>query len=433
MNLQELRQKLGALCDQQQVIADKAITEGRGMTEDEIKLFDSLQAEIDSLDRTIKAAEELEVRAQYLNQSVDHVRRPAQVNDRGAEKPWRNFGEFLLAVRAAAEIGVQPNDWDPRLKWVNAASGVGRTPGDGGFLVERDVATEIISNGYQQSLLAPLCRKIPIGANSDGLSVNVNAETSRATGSRWGGVQVYWRGEGDTVTATKPKLQRLDLSLEDLMGLCYITREMERDAVQLGAIIQQAFAEEIAWTMDDCIVNGNGVGKPLGVLNSAALVTVAKESGQAAATIVTKNLSKMWARLWSRSRGNAVWLINQDIEPELDELAITVGTVGALEPRFINYGPEGALRIKGRPVVPIEQAATLGTVGDIILADLSQYVLIDKGEVEAAESIHVRFIYGENTYRFMYRVNGMPYWISAITPANGSNTLSPYIVLATRA
>ena len=434
MDLQALRQALAALCDQQQAILDKAVGETRALTAEEKTQFDNLQTQINGLSETIKTAEAIEARNTASNAAANLIIRPGEVvvgENRAEDKPWESFGNFLLAVRAAAEPGVQPRDWDNRLKWMNAASGVGHTPADGGFLVQRDMATEIISNGYAQSQLAPLCRKVPIGENSDGLSVNVVDETSRATGSRWGGVQVYWRNEGDTVAATKPKFRRMDLPLEDLMGLLYATREMMRDVTQLGAIAGQAFSEEIAWTLDDVLMNGVGVGKPLGYLKSPALVTVAKENGQAAATIVTKNLSKMWARLWARSRGNAIWIINQDIEPELDELTIAVGTAG-IEPRFVTYGPDGVLRIKGRPVKAMEQAATLGTVGDISLVDLSQYVLIDKDEMEMAESMHVRFIYGEDTFRFMYRVNGKPYWNSALTPANGSNSQSPYIALATR-
>jgi HK97 family phage major capsid protein len=86
----------------------------------------------------------------------------------------------------------------------------------------------------------------------------------------------------------------------------------------------------------------------------------------------------------------------------------------------------------GRPVIPVEYCSTLGTVGDIVLADLSQYIVIDKGGVQTAESIHVRFAYDERTFRATYRIDGQPWHRSAITPANGSNTQSPFVALATR-
>ena len=46
----------------------------------------------------------------------------------------------------------------------------------------------------------------------------------------------------------------------------------------------------------------------------------AKESGQAADTIVAQNLSKMRARMHARSYRRAVWHINNDCPPQLDNL-----------------------------------------------------------------------------------------------------------------
>jgi HK97 family phage major capsid protein len=84
-------------------------------------------------------------------------------------------------------------------------------------------------------------------------------------------------------------------------------------------------------------------------------------------------------------------------------------------------------------MVAIEQAPTLGTVGDIVLADLNQYLLVDKGGVQTATSIHVAFLTDEQVLRFTYRVAGQPLWHSALTPFQGSGTLSPFVSLATRA
>jgi HK97 family phage major capsid protein len=166
---------------------------------------------------------------------------------------------------------------------------------------------------------------------------------------------------------------------------------------------------------------------------SPALVTVPKEAGQGADTVVSENISKMWARMWAKSRANAVWFINQDVEPQLDAMGVTVGLGG-----IPTYMPPGGLadapygRLKGRPVVIVEQASTVGDTGDILLADLSQYLLIDKGGVQAATSIHVQFVTDETAFRFVYRVDGEPVWNAPLTPFKGSNTLSPFVALAAR-
>ena len=123
-------------------------------------------------------------------------------------------------------------------------------------------------------------------------------EDSRANGSRWGGVQCYFENEADQIAASKPKFRTMDLSLKKLTGLCYATDELLQDASALENVLREAFAEEFGFKIDEAILNGTGAGEPLGILNSGALVTVAKETNQSD-KIKVENLFKMWNRLWA--------------------------------------------------------------------------------------------------------------------------------------
>jgi HK97 family phage major capsid protein len=170
-------------------------------------------------------------------------------------------------------------------------------------------------------------------------------------------------------------------------------------------------------------------------LNSPCVVEVSKESGQAGSTVVTENIVKMHARLHRSSNPKAVWLINQDIEPQLHTLNQAVGTGGQLV-----YLPPGGLSDKpfgtlyGKRIVTTEWNATLGTAGDIILADLKQYLAVTRGAVKGASSMHVAFTTDEQAFRFTFRIDGQPWWNSALTPFKGTgNTQSPFITLAARA
>ncbi|MBW2086989.1 MAG: phage major capsid protein, partial [Deltaproteobacteria bacterium] len=180
-------------------------------------------------------------------------------------------------------------------------------------------------------------------------------------------------------------------------------------------------------------IHGLGSDQPLGIMNSDCLITVDAESEQGANTVEFKNIVNMWARMWGRSRPNAVWLINQDIEPQLYTMTMTVGQGGVAV-----YLPTGGLndspysQLLGRPVIPVEYCESLGSKGDIILADFSQYLLVDKGGVDSARSIHVRFVYDETTFRFTYRLDGQTIWEAPLTPHKGGSTLSPFVTLAAR-
>ncbi|HET6498047.1 MAG TPA: phage major capsid protein [Coriobacteriia bacterium] len=394
-------------------------------TPEGVARLDALQAE----KQEVSAALLIEEKRRELERTAPAVERsPIQSShDRAEDRPWDSFGHFLQAVATAGTPG---GAHDPRLYAAASGANVANSA-DGGFLVRTEWSSDLLNKATQAATLAPLCQTITLGDGADSLEAPVVDETSRATGSRWGGVQVYRRAEADTVTAARPKFGIWELRVEDMMGLAYATDRALRDAQSLGQVFADAFTDEFAFKLDDEIYRGTGAGQCLGVLNSGALVTVAAEAGQAAATVVTENLSKMWARLSLRSRARSVWVYNVDVEPQLDQLAMAVGT-GALEPRFVSFGPDSVTRIKGRPMLPLEQAATLGTVGDIALLDLSQYILIRKGGIDAQESMHVRFIYGERTFRWTQSIIGKPKLASPLTPYQGASTTSPFVVLATR-
>lgn len=404
-------------------VLNKAEAEDRFLSEEEQKDIDKYEEEIRAWDESIGRAEKL-LAIEPEDRSTEKPEvKPTPAKDN--EKRFSSFGEQLMAAYRAAMPGGKV---DERLT-TRAASGLNETtPSDGGFLVQQDFVTELLKRTYETGILASKVKKIPISTNANGMKINAIDEDSRANGSRWGGVQTYWEGEADEITASKPKFRQMELSLKKLTGLCYATDELLQDAAALEAVIRQAFAEEFGFKIDDAILSGSGEGEPLGILNSGAIVTVAKEASQTD-TITVENLIKMWNRLWSRSRANAVWYINQELEPYLYTLKI------GDKPAYIPAGglsekPYGTLF--GRPVVPIEQCSAAGEVGDIILADIGQYLLIDKGGVKSASSIHVRFLYDENVFRFIYRVDGKPIWTKPLTPYKGSATVSPFVTLAKR-
>ena len=352
-----------------------------------------------------------------------------------APTPFASLGEQLQAVYRAAVVKHQPPD--QRLLDINAAAqGANETVGaDGGFIVQQDIATDLLTRIYNSGILASRTRRRQIGPNSNSIKVNYLDETSRANGSRFGAVRAYWTSEAGSLTGSRPKYGTHSLDLQKLTGLYYATDELLADATALNSFVDDAFAQELAFALDDAIVNGTGTGQPEGILNANCTVSISKETGQAAATVVPENIWKMFARLWSGSARNAAWYINQDVWPQLFGLSLSVGTGGM--PLFIPPGtgisssPFGTLL--GRPIEVIEHAATLGTVGDIILADLNEYLLIEKGGVARASSIHVQFTTDEMAFRWILRVNGEAIWQSALTPYKGSNTQSPFITLATRA
>lgn len=423
-------------------IIEKAEKEDRFLTEEENKELTRLETEMRNWEKQIvrlevfkgdfdeetKPKTEEKEDANTKNDSTGEADETEVVKDnpeKNEERKFRTLGEQMMAVyRASTPAG----KIDRRLT-TRSASGLNETnPSDGGFLVQKDFVTELLKRTYETGILASKVKKIPLSTNANGIKINAINEDSRANGSRWGGVQTYWENEADQITGSKPKFRTMDLSLKKLTGLCYVTDELLQDAAALENVIREAFAEEFGFKIDDAILTGSGAGQPLGILNSGSLVKVEKEKDQTD-IITVENLVKMWARLWSRSRANSVWYINPEIEPLL--YTLRVGDKPVYIPAGgLSEAPYGTLF--GRPVLPLEQCSELGEIGDIILADFSQYILIDKGGINATSSIHVRFLYDENVFRFIYRVDGQPVWNKALQPYKGSATVSPFVALAKR-
>lgn len=458
--LQKLLISRAKLVADMRALSNKAEAETRGLNTDEEKQFETWERECDALDGQIKreqklvdrekeerhidtdydvepaygAAGERRSAAEYeTEEDESDEKRTVQKGAGSGEKrsKWESFGTFLQQVRQAEVTGERP---DKRLIRVRSASGINEAvPSEGGFLVEKEMIGGLMQRAFESGVLASKVKKLPIGPGKNGVSMLRLIDDSRATGSRYGGVRAYWLGEGQTKTPSKPAFDLFEMKLKKLAALCYVTDEMLEDAVFLEGLISDIFPAEMGFVIDDAILYGSGLGMPLGIFNSGAVITVSKESAQAASTINFQNVLNMVARFWETAGSNPMWFINRNIIPQLSQMSLSVGTGGV--PVWMPANGAVGQRFStlfGYPVVPIEHAATLGALGDIMLGDMSQYLMIEKGDIKKDVSIHVRFVNDETAFRFVKRLDGQPLPTSPITPYKGSGTLSPFVILEAR-
>ena len=473
--LLELKQAKAAALDQASAILGKLKTENRNvMTTEEKTAHAGFLAEATGIDETMTAEM---VTAAAGNIPTDQQNRGgsprAQVYENAVDKPWGynllgeraeahagetkdqrrfrvevGFGEYMMAVKNAerrnAHIDVRLLSLNEGYeKRAQAAGASEMVPSDGGWLVYPDFAQEIMMLAHDAAAVYPRMRKLPLSEYTNAIKIPAIDEQSRKDGYRWGGVQAFWENEAAALVGSKPTFAMLELVTKKLTGLFYATNEVLADARLLGSIVLQAFGEEFAFKLDDGGIRGTGAGQMLGILSPQChcLVSVAKETGQAAGTFLYENARNMWSRMWARSRNNSAWFINQDVEGQLYGMTLAVGTGGV--PVYLPPGANGGIyggatappygTLFGRPVYAIEQCSTVGTQGDVILADFGQYLTVDKGDMQTAVSAHVRFLDDQQTFRWILRVDGMPQWKTSLTPAQGTNKLSPFVVTDTRA
>ncbi|MBW7967568.1 phage major capsid protein [Bradyrhizobium sp. BR 10261] len=411
---------LNALLDKSEALTD---AEGAQAT--------ALEAEVDALEKEVKAldaeiaAEEAKTRRATLfgTTSLGGPARATVVNDLNPERTagFHNLAEFAVAVRGAATGSL-----DQRL--TAAASGYQQNQGTSGegFLVPTEYREQIWSLVFSDSSLLSYCNPEPTSSNT--ISIAKDETTP------WGaaGVQAAWRSEGTQMVATKAAITGTILQLHELYAFVTATDEVLSDAPRLQNRITVQAARAIQWKASDAVVSGDGNGKPLGFMNSGALVTVNKESGQAASTIVNANVLKMYSRLL-RMGGVPMWLANSDVLPQLGQL--TLGNVPAWLPNNQPFAgaPDGGVFL-GRSMNFNEHMQSLGTLGDIALVDLSGYALATKagGGIDFAASIHLFFDQNLTAFRWVFRLGGQPYLTAPVSPAHGSNTKSHFVTLQAR-
>lgn len=450
--IRELQDLLLEINEHVQTVQATADAEKRPLTEDEEKEIKSEITKFEDTEKEIERRLTISAQTQKLTQAQPRMADPQQpepqnrIADPGNSPPirqsrqsggitfiqdrgkggFKNFGDFAIAVRSACAKGANV---DPRLV-MNAPStysseGVGA---DGGFAVPPDFRADIWKKvAGEESLLS----RTDMNPTSKNTIVFPADETTPWDAS--GGIQAYWESEAGLKSQSKVALKEKTIRLNKLTALIPVTDELMEDAPGLDAYLRKKVGEKFDFKINLKIVQGVGTGEPLGILNAASLVSVPQEVGQDEDTIVAMNILNMFSRMYAPCRRNAIWLINQDIEPQLNSM--TIGGAGVfpvyLPPGGLSVAPYGTLM--GRPVFPTQACETLGCKGDIIFVDLTQYMTaVKSGGIKADVSIHLWFDYDVTAYRFVIRLAGMPWWATYITPRDGTNYLSWAVTLDDR-
>lgn len=457
----DLRAALGRgenAINRQRSIVAKATEAGRDLSADERRQIDSLatafeRAEADA--RAIRAdIDDLEhtpvprVTAPNPVASADPAtrrRQPARSLGRGdgsafaglfgnrlapdpyGEGTFASFGDFAGAVLVGNDSRLLRN-----------AAITPATTGDGasgGYLVPLQFVQDMMDESLKREVVRPRARVIPI---STGQAMAVGFSSTDGTNSKRAGLQLLWAGESTTLTEQKAKAREICIVAKKATVYCTVSAELAADAPNFDRMLTDAMIAAVAAGLDYSFISGTGVGQALGMANAPCTIVVAKESGQSASTVLLQNLAKMLGRLIPSSYRNAVWFINPTVVPLLYQMAYTVknvaGTenVGGAMVHPIAVGPDGGLRCFGLPMVVTDAAATLSAQGDVILADMTRYLIGMRQDVTLARDTSRYFDSDEVAFKLTMRLDGMPEDNEATKLRDGTNTVSPFVVLGAR-
>jgi HK97 family phage major capsid protein len=349
------------------------------------------------------------------------------------DQKFGNWGDYMSTIWSR---NTSMKALEDRAEIQKVQNAFGSTvPSDGGFLIPETLRSELLRVALEMSVVRSRARVIPM----ETLSVPMPTIDSTSNASSvHGGLVGYWTEEAGALTESAPKFGRVVLTAKKLTIYTEIPNELLQDSlISLTAFMDEAFPDALNFFEDVAFCSGDGVGQPLGFLNAAAAVSVTKETGQAAATILWENIAKCYSRMLPGSLGRAVWIAHIDTFPELATMALSVGTGGSAVWIGSGVGTDGSgtppVTILGRPVIFTEKASSVGTAGDINFVDLGYYLIGDRQVMQADSSAEFKFGNDKTAFRVIQRVDGRPWIQSAITPQTGTNTLSPFVKIAVRA
>ena len=414
-----------------QIVAKLEEFDMANISNEQIETINNLHAEYEELEQKIEASEKIEkMKASSsisTRQTTPKVTKPAALSTQ-VSKPnnsgthgFDTAGQFYMAVRGASSGS---SHIDTRLKGeAREASGE-----DGGFLIPEDFRTEIKEKVEGDESLLMRTDLYNTASNRLVLPTNETAPWDNSAG-----IVAYWEGEAKSLRESKESFGNAELKLHKLTAYVKATDELLEDAPALGSFIRKKAPQAIVAKINSAIIGGTGAGMPLGFLNSDFKITVAKESGQAADTIVYRNLVAMESRQMGR---NAVWIANPRCKEQLRVLKDDNGNFIYMSgAAFPNASGLQFDTLMGKPILYMMGGArALGDEGDLSLVDLSYYMsAIKTTGIEEAVSTHVLFDYDMSVFKFRFRAAGSIPFKAPVTTEFGNYEMSAFVTLADRA
>jgi len=410
---------------------------------------EAVKEEVEKAEVEVKAEEKVEKKAEKA--SIPNMLKPEKTDidiaqEEADKKEFKSFGEFILALEKFRRYGHSDN----RLVFINSKGKMIEpvhytvesqdqlvktmtegTDSAGGFLIPEQYVMEIQQLALERSIVRSQ-NPMLIPMSTDTVNIPRIDESSHAS-TLYGGIAAYWTEEAGTKTESEPKFGNCKLTAHELSGYTRASNALIADnAVGLEMLLKRLFSDAYAWFEDTAFVTGNGVGQPLGITNSPCLISITRQAN----TIVRYNdLVAIWSQVFPESRGKGVWLMNHEVLEQLMQAgAGNAAQASGHQLVWVAQDQGAALKLPeaifGRPYIVTEKMPALGSASDIGFFDLSYYIIGDRQKLTIDSSSHVGFTSNTTYWRFVIRVDGQPWLSSAITPANGTQTLSPFVALS---
>jgi HK97 family phage major capsid protein len=408
--------------------AHQSLSQAKVLMERDGALTEAQKSQIDAF---LHNAEDLEKRAKALEmvltrevelaaaqvQSANAISK-ARHDSYSKADDFKSFGEFMVAIYNLRTAG----KYDPRLYKMEQKDLAAEVGISGGFLVPSDFQSEILTARAESSFVRRHARVVPMGSRLVPFPALDYSQGAAGVSAFFGGVRVYYVDENVAITESQPRFKQVELHARDLAGYCEIPNSLLRDSpVSIEAFLRGpgSFGGALGWQEDYDCIRGNGAGRPLGVLNSPAKLTVTRNTANDFKFV---DAVTMKSKMLMTSR--PVWVISQSVMPKVYSMVDAANNIIWL-PNAREGAPETLL---GYPIFWTEKVPALGTQGDVCLIDFGMYLLGDRAGITMDVDTSFKFQNNQTAFRAVESIDGQPWLANTITLADGT-TVSPYVVL----
>lgn len=418
MNLEQLRQQRKELLAKMESVS-AAMAAGT-LTDEQAKEFDAAEQEFAKVDANIKRLEKLSAHSATMAAPRPAVaeRQVAERAVRGAEPKtqFESIGEFVSAVR------FNPNDQRLEYQPNNMRGENNMSDGpSGGFAVPQQFRAQLLSVEQAPAVVRPRATVIEAGSPPDS-AISMPTLDQSSSENMYGGVEVSWIAEGGSKPLTDAKLKEIMLQPKEVAASLVVSDKLLRNWQACDSMLRGLLSKAMSAAEDDAFLNGTGVGRPLGIINSGALVTVNRASAN---TVTLADILAMEQNMLAM--GNPVWLMTPKVRAKIRSLnsSSTGGSLIWGDGSIVSGQPQTLL---GRPALMAQRLPQLGSKGDLCLVDLGYYIVKDGSGPFIAASEHVYFQSNKTMIKAFWNVDGQPWLSSPITEENG-DIQSPFVAL----
>ncbi|WP_200760463.1 phage major capsid protein [Effusibacillus dendaii] len=393
-NIIEMRQQRAALVQQARDILNKAESENRDLTAEETQEYDRIMADVDRRAAEIEREERLQgIENELTRSSRTVVVDPNAVpNQQRADQKLHETDEYRSAFWQAVRQGQNALDHeqvrmllDPEVRAL-----VTQTNTAGGYLVPNEFERTLVEKLLPFNVMRGLATVITTSSGTTQIPVESDFGTAQ------------WIGEGAAYTDTDSTFAQVTLSAYKLTTMIKVSEELLNDsAFNIDNYVASAFARRMGTTEEAAFVNGDGTGKPTGVVSGA---TQGKVGATGQTTSVTvDDIIDLYHSLKRPYRPTATWMLADATAKAIRKLKDSTGQF-IWQPGLQAGQPD---RLLSRPVAISDNVpAMAASAKSILFGDFSYYWIADRQGTVMQRLSELYAANGQVGFRMFKRTDG---------------------------